>query len=190
MNKYSSLHNLKHRFRLIGSKFPSNIRMFVGASIYGDLTSRFVEELFITKDKFEKEHNSFIDDWTQIPIDRNNKTKIKNITHAEIVRKPQYRGRPTYNLQRRSMGISASATNRYRSRLGNNNNNNNNTSTKPNTLSVNTGGSGSGDTNQLSINTNNNNNDDEISVGPSPIPSSRRTVRFGKDTKSLLDPKT
>eukprot|EP01083_Nonionella_stella_P236364 830245_1 len=129
MNKYSSLHNLKHRFRLIGSKFPSNIRMFVGASIYGDLTSRFVEELFITKDKFEKEHNSFIDDWTQIPIDINNKTKIKNITHAEIVRKPQYRGRPTYNLQRRSMGISASATNRYRSRLGNNNNNNN-TSTK------------------------------------------------------------
>ena len=114
MPKYKELWNLKHRFRLLPCKFPANIRMFVGASIYGELTSRFVDELFITKDKFEKDQNSRIDDWTEQSV-YNYSSTIKNITHAQIVRKPQYRGRPTYNLQRRSMGISSS---KYQSRFG------------------------------------------------------------------------
>merc|ERR1712154_355300 len=33
--KYRSLKPLQHRFRLLDCKFPANIRMFVGASIYG-----------------------------------------------------------------------------------------------------------------------------------------------------------
>ena len=66
--KYRTLKPLQHRFRLLDCKFPANIRMFVGASIYGDLTSRFVDELFITKEQFEKEDGSRIDDWTEVSL--------------------------------------------------------------------------------------------------------------------------
>jgi len=123
LDKYKELHNLKHRFSLIKCKFPANIRMFAGASIYGDLTSRFVDELFITKEDFEKKNNGRMDDWTEQSVDEWS-NKVKHLTHAEIVRKPQYRGRPTYNLApRRSMNTgltgsgSSSATSRYRAKL-------------------------------------------------------------------------
>ena len=117
--KYKELHGLAHRFKLIGCKFPANIRMFVGASIYGDLTQRFVDELFITKEQFEKEHGSRMDDWTEQSVYPHSKT-IENLTHAQIVRKPAYRGRSTYTLApRRSMNISggSSATSRYREKM-------------------------------------------------------------------------
>lgn len=158
MNKYRKLRNMQNRFRILKCDFPHNIRMFSGASIYGDITSRFVEELFITKKQFE---SSFVKeriyDWTEehqmseellnmeneeningrhrassgrtnsamdiatlnafknanslgninypesglnkkSTVGTNELRPITNITHAEIVRKPQYRGRPTYNL--------------------------------------------------------------------------------------------
>merc|ERR1712154_486714 len=118
--KYAKLKPLAHRFQLIKCKFPANIRMFVGGSIYGDLTSRFVDELFLTKEQFEKEKASRMDDWTEQSVYPYTNA-IKNLTHAQIVRKPQYRGRPTYNLApRRSMnygGTGSSATSRYRAKL-------------------------------------------------------------------------
>jgi len=186
MPKFKELHGLKHRFRLIPCKFPSNIRMFVGASIYGDLTSRFVDELFITKEKFEKEHKQRMDDWTEQSVYPYSKT-IKNMTHGEIVRKPQYRGRPTYNLQsRRSVGISSSATSRYRAKLGastlspidSKNEQDEHSNNKPPISSL-----------TVSSTASTIKNTDSISIGPSPIPSSRRTVHFGAKKKALIDPK-
>eukprot|EP01083_Nonionella_stella_P102700 292352_1 len=179
--KYKQLTGLKHRFRLVPCKFPSNIRMFVGASIYGDLTSRFVDELFITKDKFEKEQDARIDDWTQHSVYPFSQT-VKKLTHADIVRKPQYRGRPTYNIQRRSMGLGSAATNRYRARLGGG------TPTQsPPTgadrlgtglVNIDVGSSAPGST------------EDALSIGRSPIAQARRTIRFGAGKNALLDPKT
>merc|ERR1712130_803996 len=72
-----------------------------------------------TKEQFEKEKASRMDDWTEQSVYPYTNA-IKNLTHAQIVRKPQYRGRPTYNLApRRSMNLSGgtSATSRYRAKL-------------------------------------------------------------------------
>merc|ERR1712176_1672941 len=81
--QYKALRPLSHRFKLIECKFPANIRMFVGGSIYGDLTSRFVDELFLTKEQFEKENDLRMDDWTEQSVYAHT---IKNLTQTAVSR--------------------------------------------------------------------------------------------------------
>ena len=70
--KYKELSNLGHRMRLIKSSFEPNTRMFVGASIYANITNRFADELFITREQFEELKKNRIEDWSEISTLRYN----------------------------------------------------------------------------------------------------------------------
>ncbi|ETO04513.1 hypothetical protein RFI_32885, partial [Reticulomyxa filosa] len=71
---------IKH-VRLVKCEFPSNIRNFVGGSIYGQLTDRFNEDLFLTKEEFESESklNEQVPDWSD--------PKRSLITQEQMIRK-------------------------------------------------------------------------------------------------------
>lgn len=117
--KYRTLRGLQHRFRLLDCKLPANIRMFVGASIYGDLTFRFQDELFMTKEDFERKNGSRVDDWSEQSVYPYSNI-LHRISHAEIVRKPQYRGQYRGLGGRRSFNglMPRRGSSRFQARLG------------------------------------------------------------------------